>query len=118
MGTQDLTDGTWVWPEGLAHYVRVHGIALPDEFVAHMAAHDFGVPPHTTSGPFAPRTDERWRQWAARQPFRPIANCYACDEERKARGARRPIVRWVPLRGVFNRIWYYVGWRWPRLGKA
>ena len=35
MGSRDLTDGTWVWPEGLAHYVREHEIVLPDEFVRH-----------------------------------------------------------------------------------
>src|SRR5271169_3678496 len=33
MGSWDLTDGTWVWPEGLAHYVEVHGVILPEEFV-------------------------------------------------------------------------------------
>ena len=35
MGSRDLTDGTWLWPEGLAHYVRDHDVVLPDEFVAH-----------------------------------------------------------------------------------
>jgi hypothetical protein len=33
MGSRDLTDGAWVWPEGLAHYVREHLVVLPDEFV-------------------------------------------------------------------------------------
>src|SRR5262245_11974542 len=28
----DLTDGHWVWPEGLAHYVRAHSVRLPEEF--------------------------------------------------------------------------------------
>jgi hypothetical protein len=32
MGSRDLTDGAWVWPEGLAHYVREHQVVLPDEF--------------------------------------------------------------------------------------
>jgi len=35
IGFRDLTDGIWVWPEGLAHYVREHGVVLPDEFVKH-----------------------------------------------------------------------------------
>jgi hypothetical protein len=34
MGSRDLTDDAWVWPEGLAHYVREHQVVLPDEFVA------------------------------------------------------------------------------------
>ena len=36
MGSHDFTDGTWVWPEGLAHYVRSHGVVLPCEFLIHM----------------------------------------------------------------------------------
>lgn len=35
IGSQELTDGVWVWPEGLSHYVRAHGIILPEEFVEH-----------------------------------------------------------------------------------
>lgn len=33
MGWRCLTDGRWVWPEGLAHYVERHGVGLPEEFV-------------------------------------------------------------------------------------
>jgi hypothetical protein len=36
MGTRDLTDGTWVWPEGFAHYVDVHAVRPPAEFVEHV----------------------------------------------------------------------------------
>jgi hypothetical protein len=32
MGYRDFTDGRWVWPEGLVHYVREHQVPLPDEF--------------------------------------------------------------------------------------
>jgi hypothetical protein len=35
MGWRDLSDGTWLWPEGLSHYVREHGIVLPEEFIVH-----------------------------------------------------------------------------------
>jgi hypothetical protein len=31
-GSTCLTDGTYVWPEGLAHYVRDHRVALPEDF--------------------------------------------------------------------------------------
>ena len=34
MGNRELTDGTWVWPEGLSHYVRDHSVRLLDSFVA------------------------------------------------------------------------------------
>lgn len=35
-GTQDLTDGTYVWPEGFGHYIELHDIRPPDEFVYHV----------------------------------------------------------------------------------
>lgn len=35
-GTRDLGDGTFVWPEGFAHYVEVHGIRPPEEFLEHV----------------------------------------------------------------------------------
>lgn len=32
-GSAEFTDGVWLWPEGLAHYVRHHPVALPTDFV-------------------------------------------------------------------------------------
>lgn len=37
-GDSELTDGTWVWPSGLAHYVREHAVRLPAEFTQHAIA--------------------------------------------------------------------------------
>jgi hypothetical protein len=34
MGNCEFTDGEWVWPYGLVHYVRHHSVVLPSEFVA------------------------------------------------------------------------------------
>ena len=31
--TEELTDGTYVWPTGLLHYVDEHAIRLPGLFV-------------------------------------------------------------------------------------
>src|SRR5215469_14697581 len=42
MGSSELTDGRWRWPAGLSHYVRAHGIVLPDEFIAHALANELG----------------------------------------------------------------------------
>lgn len=36
MGTTCLSDGSYVWPEGLAHYVEGHGLRLPDDFMDHV----------------------------------------------------------------------------------
>lgn len=35
-GNRCLTDGTYGWPEGLAHTVLVHGVRPPREFVDHV----------------------------------------------------------------------------------
>ncbi|GAA4622164.1 hypothetical protein [Cellulomonas oligotrophica] len=39
-GNLELTDGVYVWPEGLPHYVMDHSVRLPRDFVAHVEAHD------------------------------------------------------------------------------
>jgi hypothetical protein len=37
-GSVELTDGTFIWPEGLFHYVAAHKVRLPQEFVDHVRA--------------------------------------------------------------------------------
>lgn len=44
-GCMDLTDGEWVWPEGLAHYVEQHAVRLPDAFVRPLETRDWRMPP-------------------------------------------------------------------------
>lgn len=44
MGSCDFTDGVWIWPEGLAHYVEKHDVILPDDFVQHAARQQWKVP--------------------------------------------------------------------------
>ena len=34
-GSADYSDGTYTWPEGLAHYVEAHSVELPGDFVQH-----------------------------------------------------------------------------------
>ena len=36
MGTADLSDGVYVWPEGFAHYLRAHQVRPPQEFVRYV----------------------------------------------------------------------------------
>jgi hypothetical protein len=38
------TDGIWVWPGELAHYVEKYHCALPDQFVDHMRARAWTPP--------------------------------------------------------------------------
>jgi hypothetical protein len=44
MGSRCLTDGIWVWPEGLSHYVEQHFVTLPSEFVRTMRRRDWRIP--------------------------------------------------------------------------
>lgn len=37
-GSAELTDGVYLWPEGLAHYVRDHSVRLPSDVVQHIRA--------------------------------------------------------------------------------
>lgn len=41
MGNRELTDGHYVWPEGLSHYVRHHAVRLPGPFVDHVRRRPF-----------------------------------------------------------------------------
>jgi hypothetical protein len=35
-GFGELVDGSYLWPEGLAHYVGDHSVRLPREFIDHV----------------------------------------------------------------------------------
>lgn len=65
-GASELTDGTYLWPEGLAHYVRDHAVRLPESVEAHFLHH---AAPATNAGPSVlgkatgvdlPEADESW----------------------------------------------------------
>lgn len=71
MGTEDLTDSTWVWPEGLVHYVEKHDIELPAGFVRTMEDHGWLVPRDAEalasrkSGDSVAYETAYWLEWAA-----------------------------------------------------
>lgn len=53
LGDSDLTDGTWIWPQGLAHYLSQHALRPPEPFLAHLRQRRFRLatpllPPETT----------------------------------------------------------------------
>ncbi len=48
-GTTELTngfrsDGVWLWPDDLGHYVEHHNIVLPDRFLEHIRALKYQAP--------------------------------------------------------------------------
>ena len=67
MGSHELADNLWVWPEGLAHYVEVHSVRLPPKFVEHVVKRNFLSRTHLVE---APQTDfdlSLWITWAREQ---------------------------------------------------
>ena len=38
------TDGTWLWPDDLSHYVKKYNIKLPDEFIDTMRNNNWNNP--------------------------------------------------------------------------
>lgn len=71
MGHADLSDGIWVWPEGLVHYIARHGVVLPNVFVEHARSRDFVCP--TTPRVQRAYATEPWITWA-RQHARPATD--------------------------------------------
>jgi hypothetical protein len=71
MGTKELSDSRWAWPEGLSHYVREHGVLLPEEFIQEALARTTPVIEGwaEANGPFSEskeRTNEEyWQTWCA-----------------------------------------------------
>ena len=61
-GSGEQSDGQWLWPEGLAHYVEQHHVKLPDDFVANMRQNAFTVP---KSGSDGIRSTAFWRSWCS-----------------------------------------------------
>ncbi|MEO0899207.1 MAG: hypothetical protein AAFY71_22540 [Bacteroidota bacterium] len=61
LGFQELTDGFYVWPSGLSHYVEEHQVRLPQEFVDHVKE---GKPINKERISFIKRTsfsiDQQW----------------------------------------------------------
>jgi len=39
-----LTDGIWLWPDSLSHYVATYHLRLRDEFIDHLRARSWSVP--------------------------------------------------------------------------
>lgn len=74
MGSAELTDGKWVWPEGLSHYVRDHDVTLPDRFLRHVLKGGSRPP---TRLPNHPPSDKLWREWCSATSSRQLQSALA-----------------------------------------
>jgi hypothetical protein len=68
MGSRELTDGYWVWPEGLSHYVRDHAVTLPPEFVRHIESRPVPIPEEQWD--MSVPDEEFWKAWSRRNTSR------------------------------------------------
>jgi len=64
MGNSELTDGEWVWPQDLSHYVRDHNVRLPDEFIQCARSKPAPVPPDNGWPSIIP-DESFWITWCA-----------------------------------------------------
>lgn len=70
-GSVELSDGHYLWPEGLAHYVERHGVRLPHEFVIHALDADLRAAPRRMAhglGHDDVAVDKSW--WMQQRGFR------------------------------------------------
>jgi hypothetical protein len=99
-GSAELTDGVFLWPEGLAHYVRDHSVRLPDEVISHMTQQ------RLAEAVASPRlihhsVDKDW--WRSQRRFRdPGPPPTQADLDAVVSGATSAVVRSVPAPNV----WY------------
>ena len=65
MGSGEFSDGEWLWPEGLAHYIEAHQVRLPEPVVESMERRGWRVP--ADLGPLDGNlVDESfWLTWAS-----------------------------------------------------
>lgn len=62
MGHREFTDGIWVWPEGLVHYVDKHDLPLPAEFLETIDQHS-GQAAAVDVNSDAPIDCDFWESW-------------------------------------------------------
>lgn len=87
-GSREMSDGVYVWPDGLGHYVRDHGVRLPDDVVEHiLTAEDPGGPQHRVSnGTIDWGTFPHPPPWVS-------ARLRALEEESRARDAKKVVAK-------------------------
>jgi hypothetical protein len=68
IGRAEQSDGIWLWPEGLVHYVQDHDIRLPDQFLSHIRNRGYcPSPTEETPIDFRWHSTRFWRSWCASQ---------------------------------------------------
>jgi len=83
MGSGDLTDGTYCWPEGLVHYVQCHAVRLPDAVVEHILAQP--VFPHSKAAQTSEASPTITTWWAAQPGWNSAASSFFGESDENER---------------------------------
>jgi hypothetical protein len=84
MGNSELTDGTYCWPEGLAHYIEAHQLRLPDQVVQHILTQTKFPVEHAAAVPELNQPSYAW--WLSQKGWQPDCSSFlsSTDEEERA----------------------------------
>jgi hypothetical protein len=121
MGDSEISDGYWVWPEDLGHYVREHGVVLPREFIDQVLT---GTPrlPHS-HWPSGKPDLLFWKQWCKTHQLGRYRSRLADAKTRGDRAAARLFAAAVAEReakdGVSDKTCLWAGCsNWALNGRA
>lgn len=64
-GSTEKTDGMFLWPSGLAHYLEDHDVEIPQSLLIHARKHMGVAHVPTDLKPSAMFSDDFWLQWSA-----------------------------------------------------
>jgi|GEM_PF-1699449 len=104
MGSAELTNGYWIWPEGLIHYVEAHRVDLPEAFLADALRKSAPKSSITEADPSL----EFWKGWCAQNrslAFRQQLMTARQGAEKEARNALREKITVLQIEyGVSDQI--------------
>lgn len=111
VGSLDLWDGTYLWPQGLDHYVTAHDVALPDFFLRHLESGPEPPPPvELTKAPRLVRSGTEFKRWAASTAASPAPRPDAMSlPEARERAARLSTSASAFRVDEFNGRWHVQG---------
>ncbi|MFD1873094.1 hypothetical protein [Hymenobacter bucti] len=81
MGADDLTDGTYCWPEGLTHYILEHNLRLPTELVRHILAQP--TFPIEQAKQISPTCEVSLDWWYTQKGWNPAAKSFLSETDQE-----------------------------------
>jgi len=81
MGACDLTDGTYCWPEGLAHYVSTHNLRPPEQIVRHILNQSAFPTQQAQQVPEFSEMDLTW--WYSQKAWHPAATSFLSENNQQ-----------------------------------